>query len=106
MGFFVTVRSIAPKNKKDAALQKAFEKYHNTTTELAFQDLKKHFQKIVDTANAENKRSSEAIMKSYAPGHVEGYPNGSFEISGGNIFIVCTHIKGYIRSDFAVQTQI
>ena len=101
MAYFIKVECKAHKNKKDKALQKVVEKFDNTTTDMSFADLVLNFQGIVDSANMADKRSKEATMKCYPP--MDDYLNASLAISGDNISICLTHIKGYLRHDFAVQ---
>lgn len=100
MSYFISVRTNAPKTKKDKALQDFITKFRNTTTDLSFDDLVKHFQKIIDKANARY-RSKEAKLR------VSSYEeNGHLSISDDDIVIYLTKIKGYVRHDFAIQTQI
>lgn len=100
MSYFIGVRTNAPKNKKERALQEAIKKYGNTTTDLFFDELVKGFQQLVDSANA-TYRSKEAKLR--ADSYEE---NGHLSISDDNIVIYLTKIKGYVRHDFAIQTQI
>ena len=62
-----------------------------------------YFQRIIDSANEANKRSKEAKMNCYPS--TSGYLSASLAISEDNIRICLTHIKGYVRPDFAVQVN-
>lgn len=106
MAFFITIRCNHPQNKKQEVLQKTIGNFDCTTTDNTFEQLCEHFKKIVSKANEMDKRSKEVKIEVYAPYQHGSSGDGSIHIAEGVIILYFTQVKGIIRHDFAVQTQL